>query len=63
MTSLPSSFFHTTLLGTTHARVGRYGTYHNIQTMTKRGEDNMTWGEKVANNKIGYHTDDLTLAV
>jgi hypothetical protein len=32
----------------------RYGTFHKIQTtylLKRGGEDKMTWGEKVGNNK------------
>jgi hypothetical protein len=44
-----------TKLGTTNVRGVRCMIwYHNIQTTydtLKRGEDKMTWGEKVGNNK------------
>jgi hypothetical protein len=50
------------LVGRTDARVTSQGTnYRCLWT-----GPNMTWGEKVryvGNNKIGYHTDNLMLAV
>jgi hypothetical protein len=51
------------LLGTTNARVGRYGTYHNIKTTKKGARQNEHQNDGIVHMHGGTKSADLMLAV